>query len=78
MSTHCKRLADLNTQFATTARELAVYHQKLAVGSSATRPSDGTPLRVALVLRSQPSESSMPSLPRQARLLNTGHSRSTF
>ena len=41
MSTHCKRLADLNTQSATTARELAAYHQKLASGAAATPPAAG-------------------------------------
>jgi hypothetical protein len=40
MSAHCKRLADLNTQFATTARELVAYHEKLAVGIPATPPRD--------------------------------------
>lgn len=40
MSMHCKRLADLNTQFATTARELAAYHEKLAVGIPTTPPRD--------------------------------------
>jgi hypothetical protein len=41
MSAHCKRLADLNTQSATTVRELAAYHEKLASGMSATAPKDG-------------------------------------
>ncbi|HEU4694801.1 MAG TPA: hypothetical protein VFS23_40820 [Vicinamibacterales bacterium] len=41
MSAHCKRLADLNTQSATTVRELAAYHQKLASGTPATPPKDG-------------------------------------
>jgi len=41
MSAHCKRLGDLNTQSATTARELAAYHNKLASGSPATPPRDG-------------------------------------
>jgi hypothetical protein len=41
MSAHCKRLADLNTQSATTARELATYHSKLASGTPATPPRDG-------------------------------------
>lgn len=41
MSAHCKRLADLNTQFATTARELVAYHEKLAAGIPATPPRDG-------------------------------------
>jgi hypothetical protein len=41
MSIHCKRLADLNTQSATTVRELAEYHDKLAAGAPATAPRDG-------------------------------------
>jgi hypothetical protein len=41
MSAHCKRLADLNTQSATTVRELAAYHTKLASGTPATPPRDG-------------------------------------
>lgn len=40
MSAHCTRLADLNTQSATTVRELAAYHEKLAGGMSATPPKD--------------------------------------
>ena len=40
MSVHCKQLAELNTQSAATARELAAYHQKLAGGTAATRPRD--------------------------------------
>ena len=40
MSAHCKRLADLSTQSATTVRELAGYHQKLAAGALATPPRD--------------------------------------
>jgi len=41
MSAHCKRLADLDTQSATTVRELATYHQKLASGAAATSPAAG-------------------------------------
>jgi hypothetical protein len=41
MSAHCKRLSDLNTQSATTVRELAAYHTKLASGTPATPPRDG-------------------------------------
>jgi len=41
MSVHCKRLAELNTQSATTVRELATYHEKLAAGTPATPPRDG-------------------------------------
>jgi hypothetical protein len=43
MSVHCKRLAELNTQAATTVRELATYHQKLAGGAAATPPPAGAP-----------------------------------
>ena len=38
MSAHCRRLADLNTQSATTVRELAVYHEKATAGVPATKP----------------------------------------
>ncbi len=41
MSAHCTRLAELNTQSATTLRELATYHQKLASGVAATPPTAG-------------------------------------
>ena len=41
MSAHCTRLADLNTQSATTVRELATDHDKLASGAPATAPKDG-------------------------------------
>ena len=41
MSVHCQRLADLNTQSATTVRELARYHEKRATGTPATTPLDG-------------------------------------
>jgi hypothetical protein len=45
MSVHCKRLAELNTQSATTVRELATYHQKLASGAAATLPPAGAPFQ---------------------------------
>ena len=41
MSAHCKRLADLNTQLATTVRELATYHDKLSSGSPTKPPAGG-------------------------------------
>jgi hypothetical protein len=41
MSAHCKELAALNTQAATTVSELATYHQKLASGAAATAPTAG-------------------------------------
>jgi hypothetical protein len=43
MSVHCKRLANLNTQSATTVRELAAYHDKLSTGTPATPARDGAP-----------------------------------
>ena len=42
MSTHCKRLADLNSKFATTTRELAAFYEKLAAGAAATLPHDSS------------------------------------
>ena len=45
MSAHCKRLADLNTQSATTVRELATYDEELAAGTSAQPPRDGAPFQ---------------------------------
>ena len=43
-SAHCKRLAELNSESATAARELANYHQKLATGAPATAPTSGARL----------------------------------
>jgi len=40
MSVHCRRLAELNTQEATTVRELATFHEKLAAGAPASPPRD--------------------------------------
>ena len=39
MSAHCKQLATLNTSSATTLRELAAYHQKLAGGVKVSPPA---------------------------------------
>jgi hypothetical protein len=39
MSIHCKRLAELNTQSATTLRELADHHKALAAGPASTAPA---------------------------------------
>ena len=41
MSIHCKRLAALNTQSATTLRELADHHKALAAGAASTAPAGG-------------------------------------
>lgn len=45
MSAHCRRLADLNTQYATTVRELAAYHDKVASATPATPPKEGAPFQ---------------------------------
>jgi len=42
MSAHCTQLAELNTQSATTLRELATYHRGLAAGAVATPPAAGS------------------------------------
>ena len=39
MSIHCKRLAELNTESATTLRELADHHKALAAGAASTAPA---------------------------------------
>jgi hypothetical protein len=43
MTVHCNRLAELNTQAASTLRELAAHHNKLAVGTQSTVPPKGVP-----------------------------------
>jgi len=43
MSEHCKRLADIATQEATTVREIATFHKQLAAGAPATVPKNATP-----------------------------------
>lgn len=40
MSVHCKRLAELNTQSATTLKELATHYDKLAAGVSSSQPAN--------------------------------------
>lgn len=40
-SAHCTRLAELNTQSATTLRELATHHEQLAAGVPSTAPREG-------------------------------------
>ena len=42
ISIHCKRLAELNTQSATTLRELAGHHKALAAGAASTAPTGGS------------------------------------
>jgi hypothetical protein len=45
MSAHCKRIADLNTQSATTLRELATHHRKVAAGIPSIAPSASAAFR---------------------------------
>lgn len=40
-STHCARLALLNTESAATLRELAAHHERLALGTPSTAPAEG-------------------------------------
>jgi len=39
---HCKRLVELNTQSADTARQLAAHHEQLAAGAPSTPPKGGS------------------------------------
>lgn len=41
LSTHCNRLAELNTQSGTTLRALAAHHDKLAGGQPSAAPREG-------------------------------------
>jgi hypothetical protein len=41
MSAHCRKLAGLDNQSASTLRELATHHQKLAGGTPSASPRDG-------------------------------------
>jgi hypothetical protein len=66
MSAHCKRLADLNTESATTARELAASHEKLASGASATLPRDAARFHGGAGAP-EPSENELNALAAQAR-----------
>jgi hypothetical protein len=66
MSAHCKRLADLNTQSATTLRELAAYHAKLASGTPATPPRDGARFQAGAGAP-KPTETELSTLAARAR-----------
>ena len=65
MSVHCKRLAELNTESATTVRELAAYHEKLAAGAPATPPRDGARFHAG-VGASEPTEKELNALAAKA------------
>jgi hypothetical protein len=66
MSEHCKRLASLNNQSATTVRELAAYHQKLASGATATPPAGGSKFESGAGAR-VPAEKDLTALASQAK-----------
>jgi hypothetical protein len=66
MSEHCKRLTSLNNQSATTARELAAYHQKLAAGTAATPPAGGSRLESGAGART-PTDKDLSALAAQAK-----------
>jgi hypothetical protein len=65
MRAHCKRLADLNMESATTVRELAVYHEKLARGTSASVPRDAAQFRSGAGA-SEPTEKELKALAAKA------------
>jgi hypothetical protein len=65
MSAHCKRLADLNTEEATTVRELVAYHEKLAAGAPATPPRDGARFQGGAGAR-EPNEQELSALAAKA------------
>jgi len=65
MSAHCKQLADLNTQSEMAARELAVYHAKLAAGTPATPPKNGALLQSG-VGAPEPTEKELSALAEKA------------
>ena len=66
MSAHCRRLSDLNTESATTVRELATYHEKLASGSLATLPTGGARFEGGAGA-SEPTEKELDALAAKAR-----------
>jgi len=65
MSVHCKRLADLNTQSATTARELAAFHEKLAAGAAAVMPPGAEKFRAGAGAR-EPNKKDLTALAARA------------
>jgi hypothetical protein len=77
MSAHCKRLADLNTQSATTVRDLAAYHEKLASGMAATAPKDGARFQGGAGAPEPTSKELDAWLRRPTPRPSIGHSRST-
>ena len=65
MSGHCKRLAELNTQSATTVRELAAFHEKLSNGAPAVLPPNAERFQAGAGTR-EPSEKDLNALAAKA------------
>ena len=65
MSVHCKRLAELNTQSATTVRELAAFHEKLSSGSAAVLPPNAERFQAGAGAR-EPNEKDLNALAAKA------------
>jgi len=66
MSDHCKRLADLDSQAAGLARELAAYHKNLAAGIEAPLPANSAKLEGGAGAR-KPTSRELNSLAAKAR-----------
>lgn len=65
MSAHCRKLAELNNQSATTLRELATHHQKLAGGTPSAAPGDGARFQAGAGA-SQPTDAELKALAAEA------------
>jgi hypothetical protein len=65
MSVHCKRLAELNMQSATTVRELATFHKKLASGAPAVLPPNAEKYQAGAGAR-EPNEKDLNALAAKA------------
>jgi hypothetical protein len=63
---HFKRLAKLNTQWATTSRELATHHERLAAGTESVPPRDAR-LFEAGAGAPEPTEEDLSALAAEAR-----------
>lgn len=65
MSAHCRRLAELNTQSATTVRELVAFHEKLSTGAPAVLPQNAERFHAGAGAR-EPNEKDLNALAAKA------------
>jgi hypothetical protein len=65
MPVHCTRIAELNTETATTLRDLATHHQKVAVGTSSIAPAGAAPFQGGRGAR-EPNEKELTALAAKA------------